>query len=204
MSLLRDIIPHQYTGSKTGSTAKYTAKTRHNAIALFNEAKTKLLDINNWYKVCGETGAQFQLTDEKGNPLLNHTPIVGNLIRINLPAPGNPKGDGYDWVRIEKIENKKDLIKDEEIYGFRVRPVDNPNTQSTVSAHFYTKEATSSFIVMRRSLFVYALERGRNEQPNATGGLANRIRNFVVALSAMIGLSKPQWKKLVNGFLQHT
>jgi hypothetical protein len=202
MSLLKDVILQQYTGSKTGSTAKYTATSRHNAIALFNEAKIKLLDINHWYKVCGETGAEFQLTDENGNAILNSSPQVGNLIKIKLRAPTNLKGGGFDWVRIEKIEDKRDLIKDEVLFGFRVRPVDNPHNTSIQSAHFYTKDATSSFIIMRRALSVYALERGRNELPNDTEGLKNKIRNFGVALFAMLGFSKPQWKKLVNGFLQ--
>jgi hypothetical protein len=203
MSLLKNLIPQQYTGSKTGATAKYTATSRHNAIALFNEAKIKLLDINHWYKVCGGTGAEFLLTDQKGNAMLNIPPQVGHLIKIKLPAPSNSKGHGFDWVRIEKIENKKDLVKDEELFGFRVRPVDNPEDRSSISAHFYTKDATSSFIIMRRGLSVYALERGRNELPNATGGLKDKIRNFGVAFLGMIGFSKPQWKKLVNGFLQH-
>jgi hypothetical protein len=203
MSLLKDIIPQQYTGSKTGATAKYTAKTRSNAIALFNEAKIKLLEINNWYKVCGETGAEFQLTDNEGNLLTNDKPIIGNLIKIKLPAPSNSRGDGFDWVRIEKIESKKDLIKDEELVSLTVRPGANPESNSTKSAHFFSKEATSSFIIMRKASSVYALERGRNEVPNASGGLINKIRNFGVALFAMLGFSKPQWKKLVDGFLQH-
>jgi hypothetical protein len=59
MSLIKDVIPRHYTGSKTGSTAKYTATSKHNDISLFKEAKNKKPDINHWYKGCGEAGAVF-------------------------------------------------------------------------------------------------------------------------------------------------
>jgi hypothetical protein len=46
------------------------------------------------------------------------------------------------------------------------------------------------------------MERGRNERPNPVGGFWNRIRNIIIALAAMLGLSVPQWKMLVNGIIR--
>jgi hypothetical protein len=202
MSTSPHIVPKQVTGSRTGATSKLKTASAEAAEKLFTEAKTRLLDINNWYRFCGKKGAEFCLTDARGNPLRQTHPETGNLIRIRLPAPSNEKGDGYDWVRIEAWENSKDPAKDEETLGFRVRPVSNPADRSNESAHFYTREATSSFLVKRKGMTVYALERGRNEKPNPTGGLLNKLRNTIVALAAMIGLSVPQWKLLTAALLE--
>lgn len=195
------LIPAQMIGSKTGSTSKRTTSTRHDALLLFNESKVRLLDINSWRRLCGNKGSEFQLTDAGGNPLHDKIPVVGNLIRIKLPAPPNAKGDGFDWVRIEEFEDTRNLLKDEDVFGFRVRPVQNPLNRSAGSAHFYTGDATSSFIVMRRVCTVMALERGRNEVPNSAGKFLNKLRNILVALGAMLGLSRPQWKSLTDGIL---
>lgn len=201
MNLLKQLIPDQHSGAKTGATSTLNFKNKFIAIKSFNTAKYRLLDVNHWFNLCGRKGAEFQLTDESGNALQTTIPEVGNLIRIKLPAPPNPKGDGYDWVRIEKFENLKNTAKDEDLYGFRVRPVSNPFNRSGDSAHFYTSEATSSFLIYRKGCVVSALERGRNEKPNTSGSLLNKLRNFFVALPAMLGLSKPQWKNLVDGIL---
>src|SRR4051794_37163262 len=109
------IIPKQFIGAKTGATSSVKASSAEAAKALFNEAKHRLFDINNWQKVCGGKGAAFQLMDKHGNALSQTKPEVGNLIRIKLPAPSNEKGDGYDWVRIEEFENTTNLSNDEEI-----------------------------------------------------------------------------------------
>jgi hypothetical protein len=197
-----NIIAFQKRGAKTGATKKVNLPTRHGAIMLFNKAKMRLLDVNSWQALCGTGSAEFQLTDEHGKPLNTIVADKGNLIRISLPAPGNASGSGYDWVRIEEFEHHKELLKDEESYGFRVRPVENPIGNSEASAHFYTKQSTSTFLIVRRANKVIAMERGRNEVPNVSSvSMLNKIRNVVVAVLAMLGLAKPQWQRLVNGFL---
>lgn len=197
-----NIIPKQTIGAKTGATSSVRTSSVQAAKVLFNEAKQRLFDINNWQNICGGKGAAFQLVDKHGNALSQTEPEVGNLIKIKLPAPSNEKGDGYDWVRIEKFENTANPDIDEEVVGFRVRPVSNPADHSEESAHFYTNDATSSFLVVRRASWVYAMERGRNEQPNPAGGFWNKVRNIIIALGAMMGLAVPQWKMLVNGILR--
>jgi len=201
MSVIQELVPRQKKGSETGATTKKRLSSRYAAKALFSDAKARLLAINNWYALCGNTGAEFRLTDEHGN-FIHTAPEVGNLIRINLPAPPNATGDGYDWVRIEKFDQQKELLTDEELFGFRVRPVSNPRNRVDDSAHFYTSDATSTFLVYRKSLVVHAMERGRNEVPNPAGSILNRIRNSIIAFFAMRGLAVPQWKKLVNGILE--
>jgi hypothetical protein len=201
MKILHSIVPKQKIGAHTGATAKVTNNSRHDAIVLFNACKNRLLDINNWYHYSGDTGARFVLTDATGKVVEKVTPKKGDLIRIQLPAPPNKDGDGYDWVRIEEFEEKKEQLKDEELFGFRVRPVRGPNVPGKDSSHFYTSDATGTFIVLRRSSTVYVMERGRNEKPNFTGDLIDKLRNTTIALAAILGLAKPQWKNLVKGIL---
>jgi hypothetical protein len=197
------IIPPQQRGLRTGASTSEEAPTRHDAILLFEEAKRRLLDINNWHSLCGPGSATFQLTDDGGRELRDVKPETGHLIRISLPAPPNAEGDGYDWVRIEEIENKKDMLKDQNIFGFRVRPVNNPLSTRGKTAHFYTSGATSTFLIIRVSSVVKAMEKGRNEVVNAgMPAVVDGVRNFFVALGAWLGFSKSQWGKLVKGIIK--
>lgn len=202
MDTTEHIVPEQVSGSQTGATSRVRTASLKAASGLFEAAKVRLLDINNWYRFCGNKGAEFFLTDANGHELRGIEPETGHLIQIKLPAPPNDKGDGYDWVRIEAWEHSKNVVHDEEMFGFRVRPVKNPLDHSSESAHFYTSDATSTFLIRRKKRTVYAIERGRNEKPNPAGRLLNKIRNTLIALAAMTGLSVPQWKMLTKSLLK--
>lgn len=196
-----EVIPRQKEGGRTGASSKKECATRHDAIILFNEARLRLLDVNRWHGLCGR-GAEFQVTAAEGSDLNVKEVREGHLIRISLPAPENKSGEGYDWVRVEEIVQRRNMIKDEEVFGFRVRPVSSPLNTAEEPAHFYDKDATSTFLVSRSTNIVTVMEQGRNEVPNtAPRRLISRLRNLVVALGAMIGFSASQWKCLVNGIL---
>lgn len=196
------IIPKQKEGSKTGATATAELTDKKEATELFKVAKSRLLDINTWDKLCGVASATFELTDKAGNKI-SGTPEVGNLIRIDLPGPGTISGEGYDWVRIEAIEDNSDSEAEEEAFAFRVRPVKNPVSDDDAPAHFYTDDATSSFIIERRGTIITASEKGRNEKPNTdTAKIVDKVRNAVVATGAKNGLAYPQWKTLMEGLLK--
>lgn len=199
------LIPAHHRGVKTGASSQAETATRHDAILLFEKARRRLLDVNRWHELAGPGSAAFRLCDSNGNELHNKQPEVGNLIRISLPAPPNQEGKGYDWVRIEAFENHKDLLKDQDIFGFRVRPVQSPLSDNAngETAHFYTSSATSTFIVMRASSKVTAMEKGRNEVANSwPKEVLSKLRNVVVAVGAWLGLSHSQWSKLVKGIIK--
>ena len=201
MNILQNLVPKQEKGSKTNATAKIKVKTRYEAFTVFEKAKEKLIDINNWYVMCGSKGADFKLTDALGNPLNAINPQEGNLIRIKLLAPKNNKGDGFDWVIIEKIVENKDIYNDVEVFGFKVRPIKDPFNKLEYPAHFFNSKATSSFMVYREGTVIYVMERGRNEIPNVSGPLFNKIRNLMIALPGILGFSNSQWQNLVEGVL---
>lgn len=69
--------------------------------------------------------------------------------------------------------------------------------------HIYTDVATNSLKVKRLGKNVTASFHARNEIPNVnqTDGLLDKARNAIVAVSAMAGVSKIQWKDFVENLL---
>lgn len=195
------LVPGQYVGGHTGVIEVTELQDKKKASKLFAEAKQRLQNINNWENMCEGLSAEFCLTDSNG--IKTHDlPRIGFLIRINLPAPALDSGKGYDRVRIEHIEQSGTEDSEEEIYTFRVRPSSNPFSQSSKISHLYKNNATSSFILYRKHRKVFALQEGRNEIPNTeVNSLTDKIRNTIVAFSALLGFSTPQWKKLVRAIL---
>jgi hypothetical protein len=56
---------------------------------------------------------------------------------------------------------------------------------------------------VRNSTRVTVSVSGRNEKPNTdTHDFLTSIRNVIVALGAMIGLNKPQWRSLAKGIIK--
>lgn len=198
-----EIIPAQERGGHTGASAKAELPSRHEAILLFNEAKRRLLNVNRWDELCGKGSAIFRLTNEQGNPLEVDAVEKNMYIRIELPGVAKAPGDGFDWVKVEELEHIKNVLRDEEVFGFRVRPAKSPVTGSNETAHFFTKGATSTFLIERKTNTVKALEKGRNETPNTwPSSWLSKLRNFLIGTGAMLGFAVPQWKSLVNGLLK--
>ncbi len=192
-------IPTQQTGGSSDTEATYKASSIEEAKAFFRKVKQRLLDVNHWKEVAIIPSAEFNVCDQFGRPV-NRLVKEGDFFRITIPGPGNRQGDGDDWVRVECIEeiHEKDLDQ----ISIKVRPSVNPQHPEE-TAHFFTEEATSSFIVERRSEIIKAAVHGRNETPNTElSSITDNIRNSVVATVAISFFSKIQWKALVNGLIK--
>lgn len=195
-------VPEQYKGKKLDVDNEVRLSSMEEAQQVFHVAAGRLLDVNEWAEICGPASADFALTDERGNPV-HRDPVPGDFFRIDVPGPGPASGDGYDWVRIEYLEDLRNPGASEESITMRVRPAPSPQNPSHDTAHFFSPEATSSFRVIRNGNVVRAEVHGRNEVPNTTVDTnADKIRNAVVGTGAIAGLSTPQWKSLVNGLLE--
>lgn len=205
MKLLTHIIPKQNRGAETKAIARKKCTTERQAIDLFRIAAARLMDINNWGDFASKLSAHFSLTDNNGVTICNKTPEAGNLIRIQLPGPPNIDGSGYDWVRIEKIEEEKDKFRKRDCIQLQVRPVENPfDKKKETQAHLYTIDATSTFAVIRKNKTVWVFELGRHELVNNHAeSFVNKVRNLFVSIAAFIGLSTSQWKLLINGILTY-
>jgi len=196
-------IPEQHEGKHTDIIQFADRETREEAHELFLLAKNRLKDISNWHQISGPGSSKFSITDAQGNEDYKIAE-KGDHFYINLPAPGSIAGDGLEWVRIEDIEEVEDPKAESEFIAMTVRPVANPRHPDKATAHFFSHKSTSTFIVERYLNHVSAAVHGRNEIPNNHDtGIYDSVRNTIIALSARVGLSGPQWKKLVTGLLKN-
>ena len=189
------LIPENEQGIETNTETTVSLESEQKAFELFSIAKSRLKDVNKWHDVAGSATAFFQLTDNKGNPVFRQV-RKDDHFKIDIPAPGLVTGEGFDWVKVEAIEEKDNEI------AIRVRPSSNPLNDLPDVAHFFDDSATSSFIIRKHGNSITAGVYGRNEKPNThTEHTIDKIRNAAVATGAIAGFSKIQWKSLVNGFV---
>jgi hypothetical protein len=195
-----EIIPHQEEGMQNNTESDAEFSDEKKAQDFYLIARDRLLQINQWHELSGESSAEFSLTDENGNKV-NRLPRNGDYFRIDIPGPGSPNGEDDDWVRIEAIEENKDV--NDQWTAIRVRPAPSPVNEDKDVAHFFSDTATSTFIVRRENNKVIAGVYGRNEKPNMKADdFKDKVRNAAIALGAMVGISKIQWKNLVKGIVK--
>ena len=196
----KEVVPPNETGGETNTERTRQFESTEGARAFFQKVKERLLDVNSWQGMAGTATARFQLTDAQGREVQRHAQKEDHF-KIDIPGPGPETGEGYDWVRVEAIEQEE---RDEyEMAAIRVRPASNPRNDRSDIAHFFTEEASSCFLVKREKNKVTAGVYGRNEKPNtAAETLVDKARNTAVAAGAMTGFSKLQWKSLVNGLME--
>ena len=193
---MKNIIPEHKAGTQTNTESSVELTTEREAKQFFQTVKKRLLNVNDWHDLTGAATADFQLTDEKGNPV-NREAREGDHFKIDIPGPGSVAGNGSDWVQIEIIEEDEDYI------GIRVHPVTDPTNERKDVAHFFNDTSTSSFVVKRENKKITAGVYGRNEKPNTdTETVVDAIRNISIAAGAISGFSKLQWKSLVDGFVK--
>jgi hypothetical protein len=196
------MIPPQQQGGQLDTDYSVRCSSDKEAMERFRVSASRLLNVNEWDVLCGPLSARFEVTSPAGTPV-NQRALEGNYFRISIPAPGPAEGDGFDWVRIEKIEHSVDPMQDEARMSMRVRPASNPAREGADVAHFFGPEATSTFRVTRKGETVTASVHGRNETPNDdTSSLTDKVRNALVAMGARLGVSSLQWNNLVKGIIE--
>jgi hypothetical protein len=199
--MANDLIPVNEKGKPSDLEFYVALSTIDEARHWYMRAVKRMENPGIWHELAGRASASFILTDTKGAGLFRFAGI-GDYIRINVPGPGPVEGGGYDWVRIEKMEEYIDSSGQREWTGMKVRPCNNPGTETGGTAHFFRGDATSTFIIERNGKKVTAYYHGRNEVPNtATPRLIDNVRNAVVAAGAIVSLSEAQWSALSRGFL---
>jgi hypothetical protein len=193
------IIPSHGDGFIITAETEVKLDAEKAAEKLFHVAKGRLLDVNNWHGIAGEQLAHFQLTDDSGIEVPGPA-RKGLFFRVDIPGPGSKEGDGFDWVEIEEMEQFSSVDKDG--IALRVRPASNPATNGNETAHFYSRDSTSTFTVVRNGNIVSAVIYDINTKANKeSGNVIDKIRNAVVGTAAILSFSKLQWKNLTNGLL---
>lgn len=191
-------VPEQQHGAQSDIMHDVQLPTLEEARKRYVICRNNLLAVNSWQTLAGKLSAKFTLTDPLGREV-ERLPLEADFIKIHLPLslPGN-----YDWVRIEKIEEHEEAESNISRIIMRVRPSEPPDANAPTE-HFFSSEATSSFIVERNNTRVIAMVRGRNELPNMEAdGIIDKVRNAAIAVGAMIGLNSPQWKALARGIIE--
>ncbi|MBK0381041.1 hypothetical protein [Mucilaginibacter segetis] len=203
MKTAMEQLPKQETGRQTDFTHEQKLEDVEAAHQAFVVSAGRLLSVNNWHAYAGAGSAKFTLCNNQGQEV-EVMAEEGFFFSINLPGPGSDAGDGQEWVMIEKLISEGSAHTAEEYVLMTVRPVPDPRKADETIAHFFKDVSTSTFIVRRDGLTVSAGAHGRNETPNnGDVDLHDKIRNTAIALMARVGLSGPQWQKLVNGLIDY-
>lgn len=197
-----EIIPTQKEGGKSDNKYSVTCDTTYDAINLYKKSVERLLNVNNWEKICkGVIKTGFKLCDRFGNEV-ERLPAEEDYFKIDIPGPGSQDGEGYDWVKVENIFTNADKMNDTDLIRINVRPASCPLNNKESIAHFFSESSTSTFLIKREKTVVTAEIHGRNEKPNDYAeNKIDALRNKVVATGAMLSFSDIQWKQLAIAFL---
>lgn len=196
------LIPEHTEGKQNDIQFSNTSPDREKAVDCFKRAYKRLLNPPVWHELAGFMSGEFVLVGADSKEL-HRLAKPGDLFRIDLPGPGPRSGDGYDWVKVEEIEDKSDENAEEELFAMRVSPTVNPDNSNPATAHFFKAGASSTFVIHRAGNTVTASYHGRNEMPNnETHSTTDNIRNTVVAASAALGFSEVQWSALTKALLE--
>jgi hypothetical protein len=200
MSSVKIILPGQKKGARSDTYYSVRAANEQTAKHLYQNARLNLLNVNSWHLLT-KSEIVFHLVNEEGKEI-DALVEKGNYFRISIPlVPPNKEGNGDEWVQVEKIEEGN--LKYHEYISIRVRPSAPPLKKNSETAHFFSNEATSTFSLVRNNNRVTVSVSGRNERPNTdTHNFITGIRNVIIALGAMIGFNKPQWKSLAKGIIK--
>lgn len=197
---LKDIVPDQRTGQSSFTYSSLNCRNSNHANECYAIASARLRNVNRWNEYAGKPTATFQLFDETGNTV-NRPVQKADYLRINIPGPDNPDGDGADWVQVQQVGEK--LAEERQLTFMTVRAASNPLVKDTTTTHFFDRPATSTFVVYRKQLTIVAFVFGRNEHSNQQSStLITRARNWLVYIGAQLGLAKLQWKALTLGLLK--
>jgi hypothetical protein len=196
---MNDLTPAQHTGKAIDASSTREFGTVTDAKIFFTVARERLRKVNDWHKIAGKLLATFKLVDRDGREA-ERAPIEGDYLKIDIPGPGSMQGSGYDWVRVEAIEYHE--FDDAEEYAFRVRPAPNPIEGTGETAHFYSPEATSTFVIRRSQERVSAEVHDRNTTTNnEADSPADMLRHKVVGAAGLMAFSKIQWQSLTDGLI---
>jgi hypothetical protein len=161
----------------------------------FTDSKRKLFDINGWSDMEG-INSKFLLYDQHGKPTSGE-PQPGYFIKIELAGP-----PVENWVEITELRNEPELAE------FIVHPSVKPSERSDADAeikHFFVKESSSTFRVVREDNILRAFEIGRDEMINNQGDESGdrSLLNTLIAEGGWAGFQKIQWDKLTR-YLVHS
>src|SRR5688500_236959 len=94
------LVPENDTCASSHTEYTVNKRSEVEAKRLYDIAKQRLLEVNRWHEISDDGSSVFTLTDEFGSEVVRPAQL-GDHFRIEIPAPGNRTGKGYDWVQVE-------------------------------------------------------------------------------------------------------
>ncbi len=193
-------IPSQSFGGFHDTVSMFCAVSLEDAQECYSVLVARLMAVNSWETYSNKVKAGFTLlgicTGESTTDL-----EIGNFIRIDIPGIGNPSGGGYDWTKIVEIQKGDDA--DYPFFLFTIKPCSAFGEPEQPIAHFYTEDASNTFIVRKVGTCIYAEVHGRNELENSTNGpLMDNLRNKAVAVGSKVGLGNLNWLGFTKALLR--
>jgi hypothetical protein len=200
--MINELVPANVQGKPSDLEYTVSFPSLAAAIDCYNRASKRLLNPPVWHQLAGWASANFQLVGSAGEES-RRLAREGDYLRIDIPGPGPKAGQGYDWVKVDRLEDHSDPQAEREWIGMRVRSWAAPFEKESDSAHFFKSDATSTYVIERIFNQVKASYHGRNEVANtSTTEGADNLRNGLVAAGAILGLSEIQWTALCKSFLE--
>ncbi|MCG2792600.1 MAG: hypothetical protein L6262_03505 [Weeksellaceae bacterium] len=196
-------IPEHKKGSFHDTESRRIFENREETASNYDILKSRFFSVNEWPDYCGQAFADFKLFDADAHHL-TRWPKANDLIRIDIPGPGNLQSNGYDWVKIINIA-QNEFLNDDEIENIIITcvPTNDPaKPKNNYIAHFYSEKSSSTFKIARGNKYIKTGIYGRNETPNLNANFIGKIRNIVVAAGAMLQISKIEWKVLAERLLE--
>lgn len=193
-------IPQQIEGNQLDCHESVQLPSLYEAEQFYREAKSRLLDVNNWHRITKPASAKFCIMDESETKHYRQVRI-NDFIRIDIPGPGLPSTGGFDWVQVEQIDEEKQ--SNWQRITLTLRPCADPTSDNPDTAHFYKEISTSTLIVEQKENSINSHFAGRNEVINKENKqFGDNFRNFMIGLFAKIGISFPHWKALIKGLIE--
>lgn len=197
MNLIERAIPKHTRGTRKRFSAVRKFVSVEDARLCYDQAILRLLDINHWDRLSGAAEGMFQVTSARLKQQRRKAKL-DDYVRIGLPGPDNADGKGYDWVAVKTLKFASGKRKEQCILTLMPCPMPG----DTITAHFFSEESSSTFLLTRDNRLVTAEYYGHNEVPNTeASGLKETVRNVAVATGAILGLSDTLWRPLTHGLL---
>lgn len=195
---MKNIIPEQKEGKHLDCFESLEFPSEAIADLAYDLAINNLRKVNYWNELAQLPATVFQLTAGYGTPI-DRLLELHDYIRLDIPGPGLPSSDGYDWVNVVSLISDK--TEDYSVFAITLKPCPDPSHPGDKNtAHFFEGVSSSTFLIEQRRnsvLFQYA---GRNEIINVDNeNMSDNVRNYLVGLAAKMGASYPQWKSLLKG-----
>lgn len=194
------LVPINVNGKQNDLSSTMVLDNDEQAQKRYHKACARMFTPSFWHSLAGALSASFSVFDPSGVPVERKL-MMNDLVRIDIPGPGTVAGHGYDWVKVDIIQDGNSEDGRDELCGMRLRPATPPG-ENGETAHFFQSAASSTFILHRNGSIISASYHGRNEVPNThMNHTVDNVRNAIITSGALAGLSEAQWMALIKGFI---